>query len=356
MLLVRGLLLFVAALPAWRTEQALAAGLDDKGAGELQEAKRLYKSGKYEQASEIFSRLSAAHPDFPIFASNAGACYYYLQRAEPAISNLREYLLVQKRITPEDRAEVEGWIAEMEKLRDQNAPIPSPTVGPAPVQASPSASSYSYGPSYPSAPAPAPTAIVNPSFSQLANPRLPSSNGVQPSGYSSPSSPQPTPSPQVAYGYAQGYPQSYPPAPEPSQQPHPSQPLPPLAYRYTSPSHSAAPADAAVDTRPQGKTSNNSAAPWVVGGLGVALLVTGGVFTYLSQSSFSDTVKQYDSGKEGNGKDQALVAGFCYGAGAASVVTAAILLLARDHHSSGSVALAPVLRPDTVGAVVHYAY
>ena len=125
LLIVRVLLLSFAVLPAWSAGPALAAGLDNKAASDLQEAKRLYKSGKYEEAADIFSQLSAAHPDFPVFARNAGACYYYLQRPEPALSNLRDYLLSQKRIAPEDRTEVEGWISEMEKLRDQNAPTTS---------------------------------------------------------------------------------------------------------------------------------------------------------------------------------------------------------------------------------------
>jgi hypothetical protein len=86
------------------------------------------------------------------------------------------------------------------------------------------------------------------------------------------------------------------------------------------------------------------------------VLVTGGIFTYLSQSAFSDTVKQYDSSKESSGKTYADLAGVCYGLGAAGVVTAAIMMVMKEHHSSGSIALAPVVRPDAVGAVIHYTY
>jgi len=78
-----------------------------------------------------------------VFTRNLGACYYYLHRPDPALSNLREYLKRKADITAEDRAEVEGWIAEMEKLQKQPAaatsaePVvvatpPSP-VTPAPV-------------------------------------------------------------------------------------------------------------------------------------------------------------------------------------------------------------------------------
>jgi hypothetical protein len=102
-------------------------------------------------------------------------------------------------------------------------------------------------------------------------------------------------------------------------------------------------------------TSSNGTA-WLVGGLGVAVLATGAVFTYLSQSAFSDTVKQYNANRESSGKTYAEVAGVCYGVGAAGVATAAILAIMNQHRTSSSVALAPVVRPDTVGAVVHYSY
>ncbi len=377
-LTIGGLLLFVVAIPVWSTGRALAAGLDDKAAGELQEAKRLYKSGRYEQAAEIFSRLSAAHPDFPVFSRNAGACYYYLQRAEPALSNLRDYLHTQKRITAEDRTEVEGWISEMEKLRDQNAPVPGPTVpGPtgisSPTAAQPaadpgrlpntgpqgygtaavpppatSAPGYGYGPGYPIAPAP--PVGPPPGTPQPVDPGQSPTAGFPPQAYSAPpGSPTALP-PAAGYGYAQGYP----PASGPVQQPYPNQSASPSSSPYPSQSQSAPSAYVGTDSGHQAQATNNNAA-WLVGGLGVAVLATGGVFTYLSQSAFSDTVKQYDSSKESSGKTYADLSGICYGVGAAGVVTAVIMMAMKDHQQS-SIALAPVVRPDTVGAVVHYTY
>jgi hypothetical protein len=369
-IIVRGLLFFVAVVPTWSAGRALAAGLDDKAAGELQEAKRLYKSGRYEQAAEIFSHLSAAHPDFPVFARNAGACYYYLQRTEPALSNLRDYLLTQKRITVEDRTEVEGWISEMEKLRDQNAPIPGPAGIPAPAstgrlpaigvqpqgygiapatQASPGAVGYGYGPGYPTGAVPAPSGIPTPGTTQPANSGQFSNNGIQPQGYIPPAGSQPAPPPTGDYGYGQGYP----PASGQVQQLYPSQPANPTPYPYQN--QSAPAADVGADSSHQTLGTNNNTA-WFVGGIGVAVLVTGGIFTYLSQSAFSDTAKQFDSSKESSGKSYADLAGVCYGLGAAGVVTAAIMMVMKEHHSSSSIALAPVVRPDALGAVIHYTY
>jgi Pyruvate/2-oxoacid:ferredoxin oxidoreductase gamma subunit len=45
-----------------------------------------------------------------------------------------------------------------------------------------------------------------------------------------------------------------------------------------------------------------------------------------------------------------------YGVGAAGVVTAIIIMATKGGNSSKSVALAPVVGPDAVGAVVHYTY
>ena len=57
-------------------------------------------------------------------------------------TNLREYLQREANLTPEDRREVETWIAEMEKLRSQMAasskpPVASPaapSLAPSPVR------------------------------------------------------------------------------------------------------------------------------------------------------------------------------------------------------------------------------
>ena len=108
---------------------AQAAGLSAKDTAKAKEARQLYKAGQYEEAANIFLRLSSDYPDMLVLTRNLGACYYYLHRPEPALSNLREYLQRQQNITPEDRREVEGWIAEMEKLRSQmSAPPSTPSV------------------------------------------------------------------------------------------------------------------------------------------------------------------------------------------------------------------------------------
>ncbi|HJX66990.1 MAG TPA: tetratricopeptide repeat protein [Polyangia bacterium] len=112
--------------------RALAAGLTAKDTAKAKEARQLYKAGQYEAAANIFLRLSSDYPGMLVLTRNLGACYYYLHRPEPALSNLREYLQREQDITPEDRREVETWIAEMEKLRSQMAATSkTPVVSPA---------------------------------------------------------------------------------------------------------------------------------------------------------------------------------------------------------------------------------
>jgi len=103
---------------------ALSRGLTANDTANAKQAQQLYKKGQYEDAAEIYSRLSIDYPELLVFTRNLGACFYYLRKPEPALSNLREYLRLGQGITSEDRTEVQAWIAEMEKLRDQLA-VPS---------------------------------------------------------------------------------------------------------------------------------------------------------------------------------------------------------------------------------------
>jgi tetratricopeptide (TPR) repeat protein len=128
---------------------ALAAGLDEKGEADAKQATRLYKQGQYQEAAEIFARLSVDYPDMPIFDRNLGACFYHLRKPEPALANLRRYLGRRQDIAPDDKAVVDRWIDDMEQLRTQNAaaslppapppvaptPQPPPAAGPAPAAA-----------------------------------------------------------------------------------------------------------------------------------------------------------------------------------------------------------------------------
>ena len=275
---------------------ALAAGLTAKETAKAKQAKQLYKEGQYESAAKIFSSLSRDHSDMPVFTRNLGACYYYLGRPEPALSNLREYLQSEKDISPEDRKEVEGWMAEMEKVRSH---VHAPTVAPV-------------------APAPVPPIGVTP-------PPL------------APASP------------------SHAPAPSPPSQ---ATPLPVAAAAsptagFQGPSSAATSVDATATAQAPARSSN--ALAWGAGGVGVAGLVAGGVCTGLALSKFSSTEWQYNSGDESAGKTYAALQWVGYGVGVAGVGTAIVLFM-LDTKPTGSVALTPMLGQGFAGASVAGTY
>jgi hypothetical protein len=156
-----------------------------------------------------------------VFERNLGACFYYLRKPEPAISNLRHYLLRKKDIAPDDKQVVERWIAEMERLREQEsaARLPLPA---APGQSA-------------AAPTPAPAPAPEPQ-------RLP-----PPVATPYPATPYPaTPYPGTTYP-AQPYPATaYPATPYPMAAPQASQP-PQAQYQLLAPTPIAgSPAPAAA--------------------------------------------------------------------------------------------------------------
>ena len=147
------------------TPDAAAAGLDRKSTAEAKKATQFYKQGHYEEAASIFLQLSLDNPDMPVFERNLGACYYYLRRPEPALSNLREYMHKKKDLEPDDRAEVERWITEMDQLRQRGpAPATGPVLGAA--AASPTAPA-------PAAASPPPAAATTPSIMPPPTPTEP---------------------------------------------------------------------------------------------------------------------------------------------------------------------------------------
>ena len=133
---ILALVLSLLMLPEW----ALAASITAKDVVQAQQAQQLYKTGRYEDAADIYARLGTKYPDRLVFTRNLGACFYYLHRPDPALSNLREYLRRSKDLTEDDRGEVERWIAEMTRFRaetpssanaDPGEPAPLPATSPA---------------------------------------------------------------------------------------------------------------------------------------------------------------------------------------------------------------------------------
>lgn len=97
---------------------------------ELQ-AREDFAAGRYQDALELFAKLYAEklHPNY---LRNIGRCYQNLGDPDKAISAFREYLRKAKGISADERAEVEGYIKEMEALAASKHPAtpPPPTTPP----------------------------------------------------------------------------------------------------------------------------------------------------------------------------------------------------------------------------------
>jgi hypothetical protein len=307
--------------------------MDKNAKADAKEAMRFYKAGDYDDAAKIFLKLSIAYPDMLVFVRNLGACYYYMRRFEPALSNLRDYVHRKKDIAPDDRAEVEGWIGEMERLRDQAATAaaaPGPAVGPAQTAAEAPAAS-SAAPATAVAPAAAPAAFGPPTGYPPA--------GTQPAY------------PQTQYPYppnqahpVQGYP-SYLSGNESSQPGYGTSA--PGDGRYP-PAGVTAPAPA-----PQPQPSSGGArktVAWILGGVGAASVLAGVYCTVTALDRFSTIEKKYDPSAEKEGNNFAKAQWVGYGVGAALMTTAIIVGVSGG--SSSSVALAPAVGQGSGGAVV----
>jgi len=107
--------------------------------GDLDEmdAREAFAAGNYKIALDIYAKLYAEKLH-PTFLRNIGRCYQNLGEPERAISSFREYLRKAKSIPADERAEVEGYIAEMEALQKQQAAAAAPPPPPAqPLPAAP---------------------------------------------------------------------------------------------------------------------------------------------------------------------------------------------------------------------------
>jgi hypothetical protein len=288
---------------------------------------------------------------------NLGACYYYMRRYEPALSNLRDYVHRKKDMASDDRAEVEGWIGEMERLRGQSpavatAPLPAVLPVAAPETAgslptapgAPAAAAPFFAPAGSSAGAPSPTPTASPSTQPAENafPQPGAFNG-QP-GY-----PQTQYSAQPAY--AQGQVGAQPTYPETQYSPVGGG-YPPANQPDTYPPHGSAAGTVAAPAGQQPSTGGGrTAAAWILGIAGLGSAGAGVYFAVKAKDDFSKVETKYNPSLEKEGKNASIAAWVLCGAGAAALATGLIVGVSGSSNSS-SMALAPVVGPRIAGATL----
>jgi tetratricopeptide (TPR) repeat protein len=99
-------------------------------------AREEFAAGRYQDALDMFAKLYA-ETLHPIYLRNIARCYQNLGDPDRAIISFRDYLRKHKTITPEERTEVEGFIAEMEQLKKQQAAAASSAAPSAAATATP---------------------------------------------------------------------------------------------------------------------------------------------------------------------------------------------------------------------------
>jgi hypothetical protein len=185
------------------------------------QAVQYFAAGRYEESLDLFAKLYADTLN-PVYLRNIGRCQQKLRRPDKAIDAFKDYLAKGKKISADERAEINGYIKEMEALRDeqatkQQAAPPTPTP-----------------PTTANAPPGTPPPAGTPPGTAPVQPLPPAGGEAQPGAYP-PGSYPPGSYPPGAYGAAPG--PGSPPGPE-GQQPAGTlvaQPGPPPAAAESSP-------------------------------------------------------------------------------------------------------------------------
>lgn len=147
---------FAVALSLTLARPPSLAAAPARDAREMQ-AREAFAAGRYQEALDLFVKLYAdkLHPNY---LRNIGRCYQNLSDPDKAIASFREYLRKAKNITADERAEIDGYIREMEELKRTRA-APSTPADPA-LKPAPAGTVALTSPAAPPAPPPPPPSMV----------------------------------------------------------------------------------------------------------------------------------------------------------------------------------------------------
>jgi tetratricopeptide (TPR) repeat protein len=118
-----------------------ARAADDEGAE--RKARTHFAVGEYREALEIYGRLYV-ETMHPTYLRNIARCHQNLGNPDKAINSFREYLRKARDLSPDQRAEIEGYIAEMEQLKQSKSS--TATTAPPPAAPPPDTSAPLVGP------------------------------------------------------------------------------------------------------------------------------------------------------------------------------------------------------------------
>jgi len=101
-------------------------------------AREAFAAGRYDDALQLFAKLYA-ETLHPVYLRNIGRCHQKMREPQKAIDAFKDYLAKAKKVSADERAEIDGYVKEMEALRDEQARAAAPPVAPAPVASPPPA-------------------------------------------------------------------------------------------------------------------------------------------------------------------------------------------------------------------------
>jgi len=157
---------------------------------EDQKAVQAFAAGRYDEALELYAALYSNSFN-PIYLRNIGRCYQKLKQPDKAIDKFRDYLEKAKKLTPDEKAQINGYIKEMEALRDEQAGKQQAT----PAVVAPVAPVQPIQPAQPEVPPPGYTAQPAGAYPASGAPAAypPGADQQQPSGalVAQPTQPQP---------------------------------------------------------------------------------------------------------------------------------------------------------------------
>jgi hypothetical protein len=102
---------------AAKSEKKPAAGKPHIDSRELQ-AREAFAAGRYRESLDLYAKLYAEKLH-PTFLRNIGRCHQHMGNPEEAILSFRDYLRKASDLSANERQEVEGFIREMEALKDK---------------------------------------------------------------------------------------------------------------------------------------------------------------------------------------------------------------------------------------------
>jgi hypothetical protein len=100
-------------------------------------ARQAFAAARYDEAIELFAKLYAETLN-PIYLRNIGRCHQKKREPDKALDAFHDYLSKGK-VSSSERKEIQGYIQEMEQLRDDNAKrsLATPALIPAPAATPP---------------------------------------------------------------------------------------------------------------------------------------------------------------------------------------------------------------------------